>query len=195
MVFQAVSSSRCDSGSIAFVIDCVGSWERIAPVQAFLVRVTVDGKAQPVPLAHPQTLIGRLDDCQIRIRSGKISRHHCEIINDGSSLKIKDLGSSNGTYLNQEPVEESDLVAGDLVAVGSMVFMVQIDGQPEEFEPGLLYEDGLPEKPEPEQQHEASHTPKPVHQHAPTAGGDDSSMMDFNFEFDLDDDEDEQPPL
>ncbi len=79
---------RCDSVSIAFVIDCVGSWERIAPVQAFLVRVTVDGKAQPVPLAHPQTLIGRLDDCQIRIRSGKISRHHCEIINDGSSLKM-----------------------------------------------------------------------------------------------------------
>lgn len=164
-------------------------------MQAFLIRVTVDGKAQPVPLNHERTLVGRLDDCQIRIRSGKISRHHCEILNDGSALTLKDLGSSNGTYLNQELVEESKLNAGDLISVGSMVFLVQIGGEPEEFEPGLLYEDGLPEKPEPEPAYEAAHTPKPVHQHAPTASGDDSSMMDFNFEFDLDDDDEQQPPL
>ena len=164
-------------------------------MQAFLIRVTSDGKAQAVPLTHTRTLIGRLDDCQVRIRSGKISRHHCEIINDGSSLALKDLGSSNGTYLNQERVEESELAAGDLIAVGSMVFLVQIAGQPDEFEPELLYEDGIPEKAEPEQKYEAAHTPKPVHQHAPTAGGDDSSMMDFNFEFDLSEDDDEQPPL
>ncbi len=164
-------------------------------MQAFLIRVTNDGKAQPVPLSNERTLVGRLDDCQIRIRSGKISRHHCEIINDGSSLTLKDLGSSNGTFLNQEQVEESTLNAGDLVAVGSMVFLVQIDGSPEEFEPELLYEDGIPEKPEPDPQYAAAHTPKPVHRHAPTAAGDDSSMMDFNFEFDLDEDDDGQPPL
>lgn len=164
-------------------------------MQAFLIRVTNDGKAQPVPLNTERTLVGRLDDCQIRIRSGKISRHHCEIINDGSSLTLKDLGSSNGTFLNQEQIEESTLNAGDLVAVGSMVFLVQIDGSPEEFEPELLYEDGMPEKTEPDSQYAGAHTPKPVHRHAPTAAGDDSSMMDFNFEFDLDDDEDGQPPL
>jgi len=164
-------------------------------VQAFLIRVTDNGKAQPVPLTHDRTLVGRLDDCQVRIRSGKISRHHCEIVNDGSSLRLKDLGSSNGTFLNQEQVQESELKAGDLIAVGSMVFLVQIDGQPEEFEPELLYEDGTPEKAEPDPQYAAAHTPKPVHQHAPTAAGDDSSMMDFNFEFDLEDDEEEQPPL
>ena len=164
-------------------------------MQAFLIRVTNDGKAQPVPLTHDRTLIGRLDDCQVRIRSGKISRHHCEILNDGTSLTLKDLGSSNGTYLNQDQVEKSVLSAGDLIAVGSMVFLVQIDGHPEEFEPELLYEDGIPEKLEPEPKHAAAHTPQPVHQHAPTAAGDDSSMMDFNFEFDLDDDEEEQPPL
>ena len=164
-------------------------------MQAFLIRVTVDGKTQPVPFAHERTLVGRLDDCQIRVRSGKISRHHCEIINDGSSIVLRDLGSSNGTFLNQEQVQEATLNAGDLVAIGSLVFLVQIDGVPEEFEPELLYEDGTPEKAEPEQQYAAAHTPKPVHQHAPTAAGDDSSMMDFNFEFDLDDDDNEQPPL
>ncbi len=164
-------------------------------MQAFLIRVTNDGKAQPVPLTHDRTLVGRLDDCQVRIRSGKISRHHCEIINDGSSLTLRDLGSSNGTFLNQEQVKESELKAGDLIAVGSMVFLVQMNGNPEEFEPELLFEDGTPEKVEPDPQYAAAHTPKPVHQHAPTAGGDDSSMMDFNFEFDLDDDEEQQPPL
>ncbi|MFK7758747.1 MAG: FHA domain-containing protein [Phycisphaerales bacterium] len=163
-------------------------------MQAFLVRVTNDGKAQPVPLTNERTLIGRLDDCQIRVRSGKVSRHHCELINDGETITLKDLGSSNGTYLNQEQVSEQTLAAGDLIAVGSLVFLVQIDGQPEDFEPELLFEDGTPEKDAPEPASAPGFTPKPVHQHAPTASGDDSSMMDFNFEFDLDDD-DEQPPL
>ncbi|MGJ8636052.1 MAG: FHA domain-containing protein [Phycisphaerales bacterium] len=164
-------------------------------MQAFMIRVTEQGKAQPVPLTGDRTLVGRLDDCQIRIRSGKISRHHCEILKEGGSLKLRDLGSSNGTFVNQERVEETELKAGDLVAIGSLVFLVQVNGDPEEFEPGLLYEDGLPEKPESDPEYAASHTPKPVHMHAPTAAGDDSSMMDFNFEFDLDDDDDSQPPL
>jgi pSer/pThr/pTyr-binding forkhead associated (FHA) protein len=163
-------------------------------VQAFLVRVTADGKAQPVPINNERTLIGRLDDCQIRVRSGKISRHHCEILYDGSSLQLKDLGSSNGTFVNKERIDELELKAGDLISIGSMVFLVQIDGVPEEFEPGLLFEDGTPEPTAPDPEYAAAHTPKPVHQHAPTSAGDDSSMMDFNFEFDLDDD-DEQPPL
>ena len=160
-----------------------------------MIRVTEQGKAQPVPLTNDRTLVGRLDDCQIRIRSGKISRHHCEILKEGETLKLRDMGSSNGTYVNQDRVEEVELKAGDLVAIGSLVFLVQINGVPEEFEPELLYEDGLPERPEPAADYAASHTPKPVHHHAPTAAGDDSSMMDFNFEFDLDDDDDSQPPL
>ncbi len=164
-------------------------------MQAFLVRVTSDGNAQPVPLSHERTVIGRLDDCQIRIRSAKISRHHCEVLNDGQTLTVRDLGSSNGTYLNQDKVTESTLAAGDLIAIGSLVFLVQIDGQPENIEPDMLYEDGLPERPEASAEYAASHTPKPVHKHAPTTSGDDSSLMDFNFEFDLDDSDDDQPPL
>jgi len=164
-------------------------------VQAFLIRVTQQGKAQAVPLNSNRTLIGRLDDCQVRVRSGKISRHHCEVVLEDGALKLRDLGSSNGTFLNQERIEEAELKAGDLIAVGSLVFLVQINGDPDEFEPELLYEDGMPEKPAPDPGHAAAHTPKPVHQHAPTASGDDSSMMDFNFEFDLDDDDKEQPPL
>ena len=159
-----------------------------------LVRVTSEGQAQPVPLTHERTLVGRLDDCQIRIRSGKISRHHCELLLEGDSLRLNDLGSSNGTYVNQDKVDQVELKAGDLIAIGSLVFLVQIDGNPEDIDPELLYEDGLPEKPTSSEQYAAAHTPRPVHKHAPTSTGDDSSMMDFNFEFDLDDD-DEQPPL
>ena len=44
--------------------------------------------------------IGRHDDCQIRIRSSQVSRRHCEVLPEGDTLMVRDLGSSNGTFVN-----------------------------------------------------------------------------------------------
>jgi len=171
-------------------------------VKAALINVTPEGKTKRVPITHARTLIGRLDDCQLRIPSVRVSRHHCEIVHDQGTLTLRDLGSSNGTYLNQSKITESELSAGDLIAVGSLVFLVQIDGDPEEFEPEFLYEDGIPEEQgdaaPPASKTPSAPRPTSAKVSAPTTSGDDSSMMEFNFEFDLDeDDEDlgEQPPL
>ena len=49
--------------------------------------------------------------------------------------KVKDLGSSNGTYINNGRVEEAPLQAGDRLAVGPIVFTVQVDGMPSEIAP------------------------------------------------------------
>ena len=166
-------------------------------MKAALINVTPEGKSKEVPLSHERTVLGRLDDCQIRIPSGRVSRHHCEIIHADGALTLRDLESSNGTFVNQSKVGETTLSAGDLISIGSLVFLVRIDGEPREFEPEFLYEDGIPEGQEsgdaPSSGTATSSEPVPVN--APTSSGDDSSMMDFNFEFDLDEDDDDQPPL
>jgi pSer/pThr/pTyr-binding forkhead associated (FHA) protein len=50
-------------------------------------------------------------------------------------VKAKDLGSANGTFLNNKPVTEATLKAGDHLVIGPVVFTVQIDGEPEDIRP------------------------------------------------------------
>lgn len=174
-------------------------------MKVLLINITPDGKTKDVPVTHERTVIGRLDDCQIRIPSGRVSRHHCEIVLKDGDLVLSDLDSSNGTYLNQSKIDgPKTLSAGDLLAVGSLVFLVQIDGEPSDYDPEFLYEDGVPDEPA-AQKAPSQSTAKTVSEQPPTApasdaptnANDGSSMMDFNFDFDLDDDEslEEQPPL
>jgi len=48
-------------------------------------------------------------------------------------LKIRDLGSRNGTYVNGKRVEETVIKAGDQMKVGPLTFVFQIDGQPKDI--------------------------------------------------------------
>ena len=76
------------------------------------------------------TVIGRREDCDLRIPLGEISRKHARLVRDGDSLRLEDLGSSNGTYLNGQRVQESVLNPGDSIQIGPVVFVLQIDGNP-----------------------------------------------------------------
>lgn len=176
-------------------------------MEVVLIRVTEKGEKTPVPLTRERTMIGRLDDCHIRIPAPEVSRNHCEIVVEDGTIEINDLGSSNGTFVNQERVSKRSLDAGDLVSVGGMVFVVTVDGQPREIIPTMMYEDGLPEAGEPASPSPASKAPEPALRKVPASSVnedsdasdlsgsldmDDSSMMDFEFDFD---DDDDQPPL
>jgi pSer/pThr/pTyr-binding forkhead associated (FHA) protein len=85
-------------------------------------------------MTRDMTVIGRREDCDLRIPLGEISRKHCRLIRDGDSLRLEDLGSSNGTYLNGQRVQEAILTPGDSVQVGPVVFVLQVDGQPADDE-------------------------------------------------------------
>lgn len=163
-------------------------------MEVVLIRVTENGEQQPVPLNREHTLIGRLDDCHVRIPIAGVSRRHCEIVVDSGSITIRDLGSSNGTYVNQERVESQPLSAGDLISVGGLVFVLSVNGEPGDIDAEMMFEDGLPEVEAPSvpapAPAAAKESPKPV---PASTLNDDSSMMDFEFEFDEDDDD--QPPL
>jgi pSer/pThr/pTyr-binding forkhead associated (FHA) protein len=77
-------------------------------------------------------VIGRREDCDLRIPLSEVSRKHCRFLRDGDGLRIEDLGSSNGTYHNGQRVQEALISPGDTIQVGPVVFCVQIDGVPAE---------------------------------------------------------------
>ena len=65
----------------------------------------------------------------------------------GEKLGVKDLGSSNGTYVNNGRVQEADMEAGDTLTVGPVIFTVVIDGKPEEVKPIRTVLGGRKKKP------------------------------------------------
>ncbi len=82
-----------------------------------------------IPVSTQQFLIGRDPQCQLRPASQSISKQHCLLIVRNKSVFLKDFGSTNGTFLNEEQVEadvEIAINSGDRVRVGPLDFTVQI---------------------------------------------------------------------
>jgi predicted component of type VI protein secretion system len=75
--------------------------------------------------------IGRHDDCMIRIKSSQVSRRHCELVDEGENLTLRDLGSSNGTFVNGKRVAgQKALKHGDELTLGAVTLRVAKLGQP-----------------------------------------------------------------
>jgi pSer/pThr/pTyr-binding forkhead associated (FHA) protein len=108
-------------------------------MQVVLVMFRSDGERRSFSVVRDVTVIGRREDCDLRIPLGDVSRKHCRLIKEEDSLRVEDLGSSNGTHVNGQRVQEAELHPGDTVQVGPVVFVVQIDGVPadEELQPML----------------------------------------------------------
>jgi len=90
----------------------------------------VGGKhaGQSIRLDRKKFLIGREQDCQLRPNSELVSRHHCVFTVDDFAVRLRDLGSTNGTTVNGEQIrKETVLQQGDHVVVGSLEFEVAID--------------------------------------------------------------------
>ncbi|HAB13830.1 MAG TPA: hypothetical protein DCE47_19295, partial [Planctomycetaceae bacterium] len=82
-----------------------------------LISLTVDRKF----------LIGREQDCHLRANSESISRHHCCFTLDEFCLRLRDLGSTNGTAVNGELItSQVRLEQGDQVTVGPLEFEVML---------------------------------------------------------------------
>lgn len=84
-----------------------------------------------IPLNVRQFLIGREQDCHLRPNSELVSRHHCVFTVDEFAVRLRDLGSTNGTFLNGERLRgQAVLKAGDRVVVGKLSFEVSIQLSP-----------------------------------------------------------------
>lgn len=82
---------------------------------------------QEISITAPKFFIGRAKDCQLRLGSDLISRHHCVILVEEDFVAVRDFGSKNGTYVNDQRVRtEQELATGDQLKVGSLAFEVQL---------------------------------------------------------------------
>jgi pSer/pThr/pTyr-binding forkhead associated (FHA) protein len=101
-----------------------------------LILFKKDGSQKAFPLPSNITVIGRRRGCDLRIPLSSVSRRHCQISCNKDSLEISDLGSRNGTYLNNKRIDDETTVrAGDYLKIGPLIFLLQIDGQPKEIVP------------------------------------------------------------
>ncbi len=100
-----------------------------------------------VPLGVDPVVIGRSSRCEVQIDQESVSRNHCRVNLQGSRYVICDMGSTNGTYVNDDLVDEIDLRDGDQVKVGRTIlkFIVggNIEGQYHEEIYRLMTVDGL----------------------------------------------------
>jgi hypothetical protein len=89
----------------------------------------LEGRQQgkTIPLNVRQFLIGREQDCHLRPNSDLVSRHHCVFTVDDFTVRLRDLGSTNGTFVNGERIQgQVVLKPGDHVSVGKLSFEVVV---------------------------------------------------------------------
>lgn len=97
------------------------------PPTAVLIATMHDMETLRVHLTGQEQVIGRGEGVDIRINHPSVSRRHFKIFWADECYRVEDLGSSNGTTVNDEPVTTRDLVDGDNVAAGGVTFRFQLD--------------------------------------------------------------------
>src|SRR5580704_2424495 len=76
-----------------------------------------------------RTTVGRVEDNTFQIADGSVSSHHAEIVLRGSDIVIRDIGSTNGTFINNEKITEAVLKPGQTLRFGQVELKID-DGKP-----------------------------------------------------------------
>jgi len=82
-------------------------------------------------------LIGRGEDCDLRVESDFASAHHCVLLLDEFTLRLRDLGSKNGTFVNGRRVSASTIILlhDDSVSIGDINLLIELTPETAEREP------------------------------------------------------------
>jgi pSer/pThr/pTyr-binding forkhead associated (FHA) protein len=75
-----------------------------------------------------RTTIGRVDDNTLQIADPSVSSHHCEVQLHGSEILIRDLNSTNGSFINGEKITEKVLKPGQTLRLGQVELKLEAEG-------------------------------------------------------------------
>ena len=111
-----------------------------------LARLVSVDSGPSIDLIKDLTLLGRDEDCDVRLEHKSISKLHCVLVKTDGLLLVRDLGSTNGTRVNGQRVRRAALLPNDTLAVANMKFRVQFGGELESEPPAEVVNDGKAEK-------------------------------------------------
>src|SRR5438045_7927720 len=97
---------------------------------AKLVLLSAGMTGRTHELKVDKTTIGRVEDNTFQIAEPSVSSHHCEILLRGSDVIVKDLNSTNGTFINGEKVSENALKPGQTLRLGQIELQSLTEGMP-----------------------------------------------------------------
>jgi len=87
---------------------------------AKLVVQSPEQKGRSYELTVDKTTVGRVEDNTFQITDASVSSHHCEVLLRGTDVVVKDLNSTNGTFINEEKISESVLKPGQKLRLGQI---------------------------------------------------------------------------
>jgi pSer/pThr/pTyr-binding forkhead associated (FHA) protein len=90
-----------------------------------LLSAGMTGRSQELNLE--KTTVGRVEDNTFQIAEPSVSSHHCEILLKSGEVMVKDLNSTNGTYINGEKISEAALKPGQILRLGQIEMRLETE--------------------------------------------------------------------
>jgi pSer/pThr/pTyr-binding forkhead associated (FHA) protein len=87
--------------------------------------VPLDG-GPPIEIGKDLTLVGRKEDCDLRLDHKSVSKMHCVLVKTDGLLLLRDLGSTNGTRVNGQRVRRAALLPNDQLTIAHFKFRIQL---------------------------------------------------------------------
>ena len=78
-----------------------------------------------IEVAFPLAIVGRHSTADVRLAYTDVSRRHCRLVFANGQWRVQDLKSLNGVFVNNAPVVDSILYAGDMLRLGSLALLVE----------------------------------------------------------------------
>jgi pSer/pThr/pTyr-binding forkhead associated (FHA) protein len=97
---------------------------------AKLVLLSAGMTGRTHELKGEKTTVGRVEDNTFQIAEPSVSSHHAEVLLRGNDVIVKDLNSTNGTFINGEKVTESPIKPGQILRLGQIEMRLETDTPP-----------------------------------------------------------------
>jgi pSer/pThr/pTyr-binding forkhead associated (FHA) protein len=97
-------------------------------------------------LQTDRTTIGRVEDNTFQIADPSVSSHHCEVHLRGSEILIRDLNSTNGSFINNDKITEQVLKPGQVLRLGQVELKLEAEGAAAAASPSSPLPSGAPAK-------------------------------------------------
>jgi pSer/pThr/pTyr-binding forkhead associated (FHA) protein len=99
------------------------------------VRLVPQEGGAPIEITKDLMLVGRREDCDIRLDHKSISKLHCVLVRTDGLLLLRDLGSTNGTRVNGQRVRRAAILPTDHLQIASLRFNLEVGGDEERAAP------------------------------------------------------------